>query len=350
MLLVKFLPFVCLALLPWRVLSAHPGSETKDSTGRFGGSGVSAPSAASSVGPSDGLLVARNDSVSRQSAPASVSSPQEPASSPPPPNTGIARDTDLGSVLKQPWECLHQSSSNLTLFDLPEVVASEHVTQKQEKHAKPRQDARQGNPAPPLTTPVLPLASPQEPGGSRTAGTHMLDFDYAEWVGRKDLAEFESYVRERQSSSDGGDIGRLHGKDMEYIYEIYFKGQLSPYLDTSERWSVDIVGGLIEQVDGVSRLLKAVQDSFLTNNLFRPSNPFRKFADSMVGSRPRPSDPRPFQVPRLPGPTWKWKGDLHVKGASLFEGLELDEVTLEIGRLWLSEQVEIKFDLFYLDE
>jgi hypothetical protein len=194
------------------------------------------------------------------------------------------------------------------------------------------------------------LAGNELPDGSRAARTRGQDFDYAEWVRQKDVAAFESYVRERQSASEGGDVGRLHGKDVEYIYEIYLKGHLSPHLDTSERWSMDVVGGLIDQVDGVSRLLKAVQDSFLTNNLFRPSNPFKKFADSMVGQRPRPGEPLPFQVPRLSGPAWEWKGDLRVRGTSLFEGLGLDEVTLEVGRLKLSEQVEILFDLFYLDD
>jgi len=347
MVLPNRLSFVYLALLPWCVLPAQPSGERADSAGNSGGSGPFMPFVLSELRLSDDLSVARNDSESQPAATESVPAAQEPTPAPEPADTGVSRDPDLGSVLKQPWEFLYRPRSDLT-FHLPEVVAAKEVTCDGQPADRSRV-TRLAAPAAALTPPA-PLAGSELPGGSRAARPRLPDFDYAEWVRRKDMAAFESYLRERQTGSEGGDIGRLQGKDVEFIYEIYLKGHLSPYLDTSEQWSADVLGGLIEHVDGVSRLIKAIQDSFLTNNLFRPSNPFRKFADGMVGQRPRPGEPQPFQVPRLSGPAWEWKGDLRVRGTSLFEGLGLDEVTLEVGRLKLSERVEIMFDLFYLDD
>jgi len=178
-----------------------------------------------------------------------------------------------------------------------------------------------------------------------------VDFDYAEWVGRRDIRKFEKYARRRQTHHDEYyDVGRMRRRDVEFIYKVGIKGPLSPYLDTSETFTADVLGELIEHVDGLTRVLRTIDEAFFTNNIFRPSNPFKKFGNGIGGDHPPGRDPEPCRIAKLSSPTWKWKGDIHVRLPTMLEdpALAVDEITLNVGRLKLSDDVEIRFDLFYL--
>ena len=180
--------------------------------------------------------------------------------------------------------------------------------------------------------------------GETVSGPPPSDFDYAEWVTRTDLRNLDRYAsgRRPEKHDEHWDPGKVRSRDIEYTLEVYLLGSLSPYLDTSESWGADLLGSLIDYIDGMSRLARVVQDTFFKNNLFRPSNPFNRFGAESGLREPghRDGSSRALEV----GPVWKWKGDISLDVGG---GLNLEEVILNVGRLRFSRDFEIRFDLFY---
>lgn len=266
------------------------------------------------------------------------------------PDLGLLGRAHFAALVGAPWEWVPLAVSRVVLFSLPDVnTSNDGLTGARSGDDIDRLDGYRSE----FLIPGCQARSARDGRAGDTGadrGNH-VDFDYARWVRRKDVHEFEEYVQRRQDLDDEHyDVGRMRGKDVEFMYEIGLKGHLAPYLDTSETLTADVLGEFIEHVEGVSRVLLAIEDAFLSNNLFRPSNPFKRFGKGMVRARPPVRDPEPYKIRKLSGPTWKWRGDIHFRSPSLFEGLRLDEIILNVGGLKLSEDVEIKFDLFYLDE
>ena len=119
-------------------------------------------------------------------------------------------------------------------------------------------------------------------------------------------------------------------------------------MDSGETWNSRFFGYLVEQVDGMVSFMDALDDAFFKNNLFRPSNPFRKMGDRLGEQRRGRSDA--FEVSKSGGMSWTWKGDLSLGADRSLGALDINEVKVHVGRLNLSDDFEIKFDLFYLDE
>lgn len=195
-------------------------------------------------------------------------------------------------------------------------------------------------PAPARRTLPLEQALLGETVGERPSS----DFDYAEWVTRKDLRNLERYAsgRRPERHDEHWDPGKVRSRDIEYSLEVFLLGSLSPYLDTSESWGADFLGSIVDYVDGMSKLARVIQDALFKNNLFRPSNPFSKLGAESGIREPdlRDGASRAAEV----GPVWKWKGDISL---DLGGGLNLEEVILNVGRLRFSRDFEIRFDLFY---
>ncbi|MBI2193350.1 MAG: hypothetical protein HYU36_15355 [Planctomycetes bacterium] len=177
-------------------------------------------------------------------------------------------------------------------------------------------------------------------------------FREAEWVHREDMEKFEAYARQRLEHDRYRDYGKIRSRDLEYVYRIYIKGGAAPMLDTSESWRARALGGVIEQVDGISGLLQAFDEAFLQNNLFLPVNPIRKFRERFESS---PAGIRLKSTRHEAGLQkvqlgWKWMGDLAVGVGAFSGGMEIEEVLLELGRLQFSQNLEVSFDLFYVSE
>ena len=178
---------------------------------------------------------------------------------------------------------------------------------------------------------------------------NVSQFKEADWVRQKDLRKFKAYSQRRMRHDEYRDYGKLRSRDVEYVYRIYLKGGTAEYLDTSEKWWVNVLGGVIEQVDGVSTMLKFIEESFLEFNLFKPTNPFKKF-NVKIESRNLNYAPVVNDLGLNLWPSWKWKGDISLGVGSYSGGLDVEEVVLQLGRLKFSEDFVIKFDLFYVDE
>lgn len=183
-------------------------------------------------------------------------------------------------------------------------------------------------------------------------GPNPSAFRDAEWVHRAELEKFEGYARRRLSHDRYRDYGKIRTRDIEYVYRIYIKGGAAPLLDTSENWKAKLLGSVIEQVDGISGILQAIDDSFLRNNLFRPSNPFRRFGEQLDESSAFAAPPsfKPLPKSNRVKPTWKWKGDLFIGVGSFSGGAKIEEVIFEIARLRFSKDFEVSFDLFYVGD
>ncbi|MDP6111089.1 MAG: hypothetical protein QGG53_04405 [Planctomycetota bacterium] len=236
----------------------------------------------------------------------------------------------MSDVLSEPWKFTRRQSS----LETPEF------------------DLGNWDPAKPQIKAVRMVSGTESllsPRFDVNGGWQSADFDYAKWVTQNEVKRFKRYVNRRQVDRDEYyDLGKARSRDLEYAYRIYFKGNMSDYLDESDAWHAEFFGNFIEQVDGIVNILGVIEDTILKNNLFRPKNPFKKWSENFQSRRNSNLQITRPQFFSSPAKAWEWEGDISIGGSA--SGLDLDEVTLHLGQFRFSERFKIEVDLFYLEE
>jgi hypothetical protein len=244
-------------------------------------------------------------------------------------SSGIDFLAGMSGVLGEPWRFAGRQSP----VDAPDFALGSETS---EPHIK-------------TTRAVSQSDSFLSPRFDVSSGWQSVDFDYSKWVTENEVRHFESYVNRRQVNRDEYyDLGRARSRDFEYAYRIYFKGNMSNYLNESTAWHAEVFGNFIEQIDGLVDVLRVIEDTILKNNLFRPKNPFKKWSGHLQPRRKsglQITEPDYFTSPTK---AWEWEGDISIGGST--SGLDLDEVTLHLGQFRFSKQFKIEVDLFYLEE